>query len=114
MDITYCYILLTSLEKENFAVTFADAVHGGLDKVLGHSGTTAALYHTKMTEGLPDAAEFHKKLLALFGLQGTLSLERAIVKDLAKRLQWSMDLLNIDGSFDFNGVVGTVKNGVKP
>ena len=39
---------------------------------------------------LPEPGEFHKKLLALFGAQGTLSLERAIVKDLAIRLKWSL------------------------
>ena len=99
------------LPKDDFAAIYANAVHGGLDKVLGHSGATAALYHTKMTNNLPDPAEFHKKLMALFGLQGTLSLERAIVKDLAMRLQWSLDLLNIEGSFDFDNTIHAVRAG---
>jgi len=98
---------------EDFATTFANAVHGGLDKVLGQSGTAAVLTHMKMTNNLPDPAEFHKKLLALFGLEGTLSLERAIVKDLAMRLQWSLDLLNIEGSFDFNNTIHAVRTGAK-
>ena len=121
MPIVLCYILSTTapneihadsiLPKDDFAAIYANAVHGGLDKVLGHSGATAALYHTKMTNNLPDPAEFHKKLLALFGLQGTLSLERAIVKDLAMRLQWSLDLLNIEGSFDFDNTIHAVRVG---
>ena len=123
MPITQCYILLTPapnkihedtiLPKDDFAAVYANAIHGGLDKVLGHSGATAALYHTKMTNNLPDPAEFHKKLLGLFGLEGTLSLERAIVKDLALRLQWSLDLLNIEGSFDFNNTIHAVRSGAK-
>ena len=78
--------------SEDFATSFNYAVHGGLDKVLGQSGTAAVLFHMKMAHGLPEPGEFHKKLLALFGAQGTLSLERAIVRDLATRLKWSLDL----------------------
>lgn len=66
---------------------FRNAVHGGLDRVLGQSGTEAVLNHMRMTNDLPDLTEFHIKLLALFGAQGTVSLERAIVKDLAIRLR---------------------------
>ena len=55
----------------------------------------------KMTDNLPDPAEFHKKLLALFGEQGTLSLERAIVKDLAIRLRWSLDRPEDGGQLRF-------------
>ena len=98
---------------DDFAATFTSAVHGGLDKVLGQSGTEAVLVHMKMTNNLPDAVEFHKKLLALFGVQGTLSLERAIVKDLALRLKWSLALLNIEDTFDFNATMLALEKGAQ-
>lgn len=84
-----------------------------MDKVLGQSGTAAVLSHMKMAHGLPEPGEFHKKLLSLFGAQGTLSLERAIVKDLATRLKWSLDLLNIEGVFDFDATMRAVSKGTK-
>ena len=99
--------------NEDFATTFHNAVHGALDKVLGQSGTEAVLLHMNMANALPDPAEFHKKLLALFGPQGTLSLERAIVKDLATRLKWSLDVLKIEGAFDFNATMRAVEKGVR-
>ncbi|MDA4128991.1 MAG: hypothetical protein OK422_06020 [Thaumarchaeota archaeon] len=98
---------------EDFATTFANAVHGGLDKVLGQSGAAAVLSHMKMANNLPDPAEFHKKLLALFGLQATVSLERAIVKDLVTRLRWALDLLNLEGDFDFSATMRRIERGVK-
>ena len=82
-----------------------------MDKVLGESGTEAVLYHLKMSGKLPDPAEFHKRLLALFGAQGTVSLERAIVKDLATRLRWSLEVLNIEGAFDFDATMRAVEKG---
>jgi hypothetical protein len=96
-----------------FAPEFLNAVHGGLDKVLGASGTTSVLFHVRMEEVLPDAAEFHKKLLVIFGEQGTLSLERAIIKDLATRLRWSLDLMKIEGAFDFEATMTTIERGVE-
>jgi len=99
------------LMAEDFATSFNFAVHGGLDKVLGQSGTEAVLFHMKMANGLPEPGEFHKKLLALFGPQGSLSLERAIVRDLATRLKWSLDLLNIEGTFDFDATMRKVERG---
>jgi hypothetical protein len=98
---------------EDFAATFKNAVHGGLDKVLGQSGTDAVLVHMKMTDNLPDPAEFHKKLLALFGEKGTLSLERAIVRDLATRLRWSPALLKMEDRFDFSVTMRVLEKGVK-
>jgi hypothetical protein len=98
---------------EDFATTFANAVHGGLDKVLGQSGTAAVLAHMKMTNNLPNPAEFHKKLLTLFGKEATLSLERAIVRDLVKRLKWALELLSIEGPFDFNTTMQKIQKGVK-
>jgi hypothetical protein len=100
-------------EREDFPTTFANAVHGGLDKVLGLSGAAAVLTHMKMTSSLPDPAEFHKKLLALFGEQATLSLERAIVKDLVRRLKWALELLNMEGTFDFSAIMLKIQKGVK-
>jgi hypothetical protein len=67
----------------------------------------------KMTNDLPDPAEFHRKLLTLFGAQGTLSLERAIVKDLATRLSWSLSLLKMEDSFDFSATMRAIENGAK-
>jgi len=99
--------------SEDFATSFNYAVHGGLDKVLGQSGTAAVLSHMKMARGLPEPGEFHKKLLALFGKQGTISLERAIVRDLAVRLKWSLDLLDIEGAFDFDETMRAVEKGAK-
>jgi hypothetical protein len=99
---------------EGFATAFNSAVHGGMDKVLGQSGTEAVLSHMRMTNSLPDPAEFHKKLLVLFGVQGTLSLERAIVKDLLIRLHWALDLLNMQGSFDFDATMTKIVKSVRP
>lgn len=98
---------------EDFATMFNNAVHGGLDKVLGQSGAAAVLSHMKMTNNLPAPAEFHKELLALFGEQGTLSLERAIVENLVTRLKWSPDLFSIDGTFDFNVTMLKIQKGAK-
>ncbi len=102
-----------SSREEDFAVTFENAVHGGLDKILGKSGTDAVLARMKMTNDLPDPAEFHGKLLALFGAQATLSLERAIVKDLAIRLKWSLALLGIESSFNFSETMRAMEKGAK-
>jgi hypothetical protein len=99
--------------NKEFDATFTIAVHGGLDKVLGKGGTEAVLVHMKMTNNLPDAAEFHAKLLALFGVQGTLSLERAIVKDLAVRLGSSIAFLEIEESFDFSATMRAMKMGTR-
>jgi hypothetical protein len=105
--------LSTSSGNEDFATTFANAVHGGLDKILGQSGSTAVLSHMKVTNNLPDPAEFHKKLLVLFGEQATISLERAIVRDLILRLKWALDLLSIEGTFDFNATMLKIQKGMK-
>jgi hypothetical protein len=98
---------------EDFATSFEYAVHGGLDKVLGQSGTAAVLFHLRTAHGLPNPREFHNRLLALFGPQGTVSLERAIVKDLALRLKWSLDLLDIEGVFDFDATMRVVEKGAR-
>jgi hypothetical protein len=100
-------------ETDDFAAAFTNAVHGGLDKILGQSGTAAVLSHLQMTDNLPDPAEFHKQLLALFGAKGTLSLERAIVKDLVRRLKWALDLLSVDDTFDFNAIVRSIQTKAK-
>ena len=98
---------------EDFATTFTNAVHGGLDKILGQSGAAAVLANMKMTSDLPDPAEFHKKLLALFGKEATISLEKAIVKDLVTKLKWALDLLSIEGPFDFNTTMLNIKKVIK-
>jgi len=102
-----------SSSAQDFAATFNDAIHGGLDKVLGKSGAEAVLSHMNMTHNFPDPVEFHMKLLALFGAEGARSLERAIVKDLAQRLRWALDVLNIEGAFDFNVTIRAVEKGLK-
>jgi hypothetical protein len=94
-----------------FAAAFDDSVHVGLDKILGHSGTEAVLVHMKMADGLPGSAEFHAKLLALFGPAGTLSLERSILKHLMR--EKSYDVLEKDGVLDFDATVSLVRRGVK-
>lgn len=103
----------SATSAEDFAISFRISVHAGLDKVLGQSGTAAVLTNMQMTGDLPDTAQFHKKLLALFGAQGTLSLERAIVKDLATRLKWSLEVLKIEGAFDFDATMRAVQGGSK-
>jgi len=105
--------LPTKSREEDFGESFRTSVHGGLDKVLGQSGADAVLMHMKMTDNLPDPSEFHKKLLALFGEQGTLSLERAIVKDLAVRLRWSLTVLKMEDSFDFSATMRAIEKGVR-
>jgi hypothetical protein len=61
----------------------------------------------------PDPAEFHEKLLVLFGQQATLSLERAILKDIVKRLKWALELLSVDGPFDFSATMHKIQKRVK-
>jgi hypothetical protein len=97
----------------DFAAAYVSAVHGGLDKILGASGTSAALFHMRMTNGLPEPDELDKKLLTLFGVQAALSLERAIVKDLAKRLDSSLDVLALEESFDFDVTMHALEKGVE-
>jgi hypothetical protein len=101
-----------TVKREEFGPSFADAVHGGLDKILGASGTASVLFHMKMIDDLPDPAEFHEKLRSIFGETGTLSLERAIVKDLAMRMRWSLDLMKIEGTFDFRATMAAIEKGV--
>lgn len=67
----------------------------------------------KMTDDFPDPAEFHKKLLALFGENATLSLERAIVKELVRRLKWALELLSIEGPFDFSATMLKIQKRAK-
>jgi hypothetical protein len=83
----------------------------GLDKVLGEGGMTAVMYHLKLGTPLPTPAEFHKKLLVLFGPQGASSLEKVIVKELATKLKWSLDFRKMDRKFDFNATVAAVEKG---
>jgi hypothetical protein len=104
---------LPGVGREDFAAAYVDAVRGGLDKVLGVSGTSAVLFHMKMAKNFPNPEEFNKKLLTLFGVQGTLSLERAILKDLAKRLGWTLDLHTIEGAFDFDMTMQALEKGVQ-
>jgi hypothetical protein len=92
---------------EPFAAAFNDSVHVGLDKILGHSGTEAVLVHMKMAGSLPDPVEFHIKLLALFGLAGTLSLEKAIVKHL--ETVRSFEVMDVDGVLDFGATMNSVQ-----
>jgi hypothetical protein len=100
-------------QPPKFASSFLDAVHGGLGKVLGVSGTTSVLSHMKMLEDLPDAAKLHSNLVTIFGKQGTVSLERAIVKDLATRMKWSHDSMKTEGAFDFKATVASMESGVR-
>ena len=81
-----------------------------MNKILGESGTASVLFYMKMVDDFPDPREFDKKLLAIFGARGALSLERAIVKDLALRLKWSLDLAKIEGTFDFATIVAIEKS----
>jgi len=80
-----------------------------LNKVLGESGTASVLLYMKMVDDFPDPREFNKKLLAIFGIRGAQSLERAIVKDLALRLKWSLDLMKIEGTFDFHATIAAIE-----
>jgi len=98
---------------EAFATAFAEAVHVGLDKVLGHSGTEAVLVHMEMDNGFPSPGEFHKRLFALFGERGSSSLERAILKNLATSLKWSLDSLRVEGAFDFDATIRAAENGAR-
>jgi hypothetical protein len=102
----------TSARRE-FAPSYLGAVHGGLNKILGESGTASILFYLKMVDGFPDPPEFDRKLLGIFGVQGAQSLERAIVKDLAMRLKWSLDLMKIEGTFDFNATIAAIERGAR-
>jgi hypothetical protein len=101
----------SGLGREEFAAAYVGAVHGGLDKVLGESGTSAVLFHMKMTDSLPRPDEFNKRLLTLFGAQAAQSLERVILRDLATRLNSSPDLLSIEGAFDFEMTMQALMKG---
>jgi len=101
------------LPRQDFGPSYLEAVHGGLDKILGESGTASVLFYIKAVDDFPDPAEFDKKLTAIFGPRGAQSLERAIVKDLAMRLKWSLDLMKIEGAFDFKATMVAIENGVR-
>jgi len=102
----------TSARRE-FPPSYLDAVHGGLDKILGASGTASVLFCIRMVDDFPDPAEFDRKLAGIFGVRGALSLERAIVKDLALRLKWSLDLIKIEGTFDFDATIAAIEKSAK-
>ena len=99
--------------RRGFPPSYLDAVHGGLNKIIGESGTASVLFHMKMVDDFPDPVEFDRKLAAIFGARGALSLERAIVKDLALRLKWSLDLMKIEGTFDFNATIAAIEKSAK-
>jgi hypothetical protein len=105
--------LPSPMPSHRFGPSYLEAVHGGLDKILGESGTASVLFYIKAVDEFPDPAEFDKKLTAIFGPRGALSLERAIVKDLALRLKWSLDLMKIEGTFDFKATMIAIENGVR-
>jgi hypothetical protein len=98
--------------RDVFAIAFKSSVHGGLDRVLGPSSTDAILQFAKMTDDLPHHREFHESLVELFGEDGAESLERAIVKDLAERMKWSLEPLNIDGTFDFEATMRAAEKNI--
>lgn len=102
----------TSARKE-FAPCYLDAVHGGLKKILGESGTASILLYMKMADDFPDPPEFDRKLLGIFGVQGAQSLERAIVKDLAMRLKWSLDFMRVEGTFDFDATIAAIERSAR-
>ncbi|MDA4131812.1 MAG: hypothetical protein OK454_01625 [Thaumarchaeota archaeon] len=62
---------------------------------------------------MPDATEFHRKLLALFGPQGTLSLERAIVKDLAIRIGSTAALMEMEEGLSFSATMRAMEKGAR-
>jgi hypothetical protein len=99
--------------RQEFTPSYLDAVHDGLNKILGESGTASVLIHMKTVDAFPDPPELTKKLLAIFGVIGAQSLERAIVKELALRLKWSLDFMKMEGTFDFNATIGAIESSAK-
>lgn len=98
----------------DFAQVFEDSVRAGLNNVLGQSGASAVLIHLQMVNDLLDPSEFHKSLLKLFGPQGTLSLERAVLKELITRLRRPVPLPKSLDGFDFSTLIRVIKEGDKP
>jgi hypothetical protein len=99
-------------ESAEFTPAFVDAVHDGLDKVLDTTGTTSVLFQ-KVEEALPDAFGFHEKPLAILGRQGTQSREGGIVKDLATRPRWSLDVMKVEGVFGFEDTMAKIEKSVR-
>jgi hypothetical protein len=82
--------------------------HGRLSRVLAQSGTKTVLSHVTINN-LRDLAEFYKNPLVRFGMQGTLSPERTIVKDLGMRLRRSEAALSTEDQFDFSATMITLE-----
>ena len=99
---------LPSVEPGSFASEFADAVRTGLSNLVGESGTQAVMFYTDMPVGRLEPAEVDRRLVALFGEQATVCIEREIILDLLTRLDLPLEAKS-DGNFDFVAIVQAAK-----
>jgi len=68
-----------------FSETLNECIIEGLRSVLGEGGVKAVLFSIEYGQHIDDPEEFHRYLFLIFG-EGTLALEKVIVRKLFQRL----------------------------
>jgi hypothetical protein len=68
-----------------FSQVLHECIINGLKDFLGETGMKAVLFNIELGQYIDDPREFHANLYAIFN-QGAFSLEKAIVKELFRRL----------------------------
>jgi hypothetical protein len=80
-----------------FYETLHDCIIDGIRYVISESGLKAILFRIDLGQYIDDPAEFHRNLYSIFK-EGSIVLEKAIIKELHSRLK----VPYIDkGNFDF-------------
>ncbi|MBI2127247.1 MAG: hypothetical protein HYU02_08075 [Thaumarchaeota archaeon] len=93
-----------SANKE-FANLLNESIREGLKNAIGESGMQAVFFHLGLSEHIGDPEAFHKAMYSLFR-EGTIVLEKIIVKELFRKLNTSDYLL---GDFGFEKYVNSAK-----
>lgn len=88
---------------ENFSNVLAESIDEGLKRLLGEGGVKAVLNYLRSVQ-LDNPRELHIKLSSIFG-KGTEILEKAVVKELYRKLNLSYE----EGAFDFERCINHAK-----
>jgi hypothetical protein len=73
-----------------FSEKLHECILDGLEYILGEIAMKAVIFYIELGDCIEDPSEFHKNLYAIFG-EGTLILEKTIVKELFRRLNLSCE-----------------------
>jgi hypothetical protein len=96
-------------QGEDFMDAFKSSVIDGMTRVLGQSGTRSMFFHLKLDEYLERPGEVHDRIRSMFK-DGSVTLERAIVLDLFKKLDIPVSKVSARGEFDFVKCVRLARN----